>query len=276
MSKADNRAEWPVWEQRMHEIVFEADTPKGKLFDIVLLIAIMLSICAVMAETVPELNERYHWQLVALEWTFTIIFTIEYILRIVIVRKPWGYIRSFYGIIDLLSILPTYLAFFLVGAQTLMVLRILRLFRIFRLFKLGRYVSGGMQIAKALKSSREKIVVFIFVVLIIASITGTLMYLIEGASNGFDSIPRGIYWAIVTMTTLGYGDITPSTTLGQVFTVILVLVGYGIIAVPTGIVAGGYTNVRKTKLNTQVCPSCSKEGHEEGAVYCFRCGSELD
>jgi len=276
MSKADNRADWPVWEQRMHEIVFEADTPKGKLFDIVLLIAIMLSICAVMAETVPELNERYHWQLVALEWSFTVIFTIEYILRIVIVRKPWGYIRSFYGIIDLLSILPTYLAFFLVGAQTLMVLRILRLFRIFRLFKLGRYVSGGMQIAKALKSSREKIVVFIFVILIIASITGTLMYLIEGPSHGFDSIPRGIYWAIVTMTTLGYGDITPGTTMGQLFTVILVLVGYGIIAVPTGIVAGEYTNVKKTRLNTQSCPSCSKEGHEEGAVYCFRCGSELD
>lgn len=260
---------------RLHEIIFESDTPAGKAFDVALLWAIILSVFAVVLESVTSIGLTYGSALRMLEWMFTILFTVEYVLRLACVKKPLQYALSFFGIVDLLAILPTYLSLFFAGAQTLLVIRALRLLRVFRVFKLGRYVGEAKVLITALRASRAKIIVFLGAVLTIVLIVGTLMYLIEGEANGFTSIPRSVYWAIVTMTTVGYGDITPQTVLGQFLAAALMIVGYGIIAVPTGIVTIEIAEASRRALNPHVCRSCSAEGHDTDAVHCKYCGAKL-
>ncbi len=261
--------------QQIHEIIFEAETRKGKLFDVVLLVVILLSILLVLLESVPSINEKHQTLLKVLEWLITIVFSVEYVVRIRVVKKPLKYIFSFYGIIDLLSVLPTYLSLIIVGSQSLAVIRAIRLLRVFRIFKLNRYISAGQSLGRALWVSREKIFVFLFFILNIVVIVGTLMYLIEGPEHGFNSIPQSIYWAIVTMTTVGYGDISPMTALGQFLASIVMIVGYAIIAVPTGMVTAGI--IRKSnRTNTQVCESCMHGDHEDDAAFCKKCGQKLD
>lgn len=262
----------------LHEVIFEADTPKGKLFDVVLLIMIVLSVIAVCVETVPTISESSKSFLSILEWMFTAFFTVEYILRLYTVYKPWKYATSFYGIIDLLAILPAYLGLIAAGTHSLMVIRAIRLLRVFRIFKMASFLSQGNVIIKSLRSSLAKITVFLYFVILIVCIFGAIMYLVEGGSNpSFDSIPRSIYWSIVTLTTVGYGDIAPSTALGQFLSSILMIVGYAVIAVPTGIVSSEIIKNSSTpdNLNTQSCRYCSKEGHDDDADYCKYCGEHL-
>ncbi len=261
--------------QKLYEIIFEADTPTGKLFDVVLLFVILLSVALVMLESVPFIRQDYRTHLHILEWIITGIFTVEYFLRILIVRKPFQYIFSFYGIIDFLSVIPTYIGLFLVGSHSLVVIRILRMLRIFRILKLSRYTQAGRSLVRALWASREKISVFIFFVIVLVIVIGTVMYLIEGEANGFTSIPRGIYWAIVTLTTVGYGDISPQTSLGQFMASIVMIMGYAIIAVPTGIVTAEIINPSR-RDNTQVCPQCLWHHHDDDAVYCKKCGAKIN
>jgi len=269
----------PDWKVKMHEVIFEADTPSGKFFDVVLLWAIVLSVVAVMFETVDSVATRHRELLVIAEWIFTILFSVEYILRLLSVGKPMKYVTSFMGIVDLLSVIPTYLSLIVAGPQYLLVIRTIRLIRVFRILKLTRYVSEAQVLAQALRSSFAKITIFISGVVILVLIMGTLMYLIEGPEHGFTSIPTSMYWTIVTITTVGYGDIAPVTTLGQTLASIIMLLGYGIIAVPTGIVTGELVRNSKTKeaadFNTQACPQCSKEGHDANAKHCKYCGSVL-
>lgn len=263
--------------RRIHEIIFEADTPAGKAFDVGLFIAIILSLIAVMLETVPGYREEHGELIRIVEWIFTILFTIEYLLRIYSVTKPWHYVKSFYGVIDLLSILPTYIGLFFAGSQALMVIRGVRLLRVFRVLKLSRYLFEAQMLGKALQASRRKITVFLLAVVTIVMIAGAVMYVVEGGENGFDSIPKSIYWAIVTLTTVGYGDISPGTTLGQFIASFIMILGYGILAVPTGIVTSEMTRMDKTDNHTNnSCPQCGAEGHRDGAGYCFSCGGKLD
>lgn len=261
--------------EKLHEVIFEADTRAGKLFDEILIILILLSVLVVMLDSTKTVTEQYGNLLHLIEWIFTVLFTIEYILRIYSINKPLKYILSFYGIIDFLSIAPTYVSFFFPGTRYLSVIRILRVLRIFRVLKFVRYISEAKTLAKALKSSRRKITIFVFVVLTLVVILGSLMYLIEGEENGFTSIPRSIYWAIVTLTTVGYGDISPQTSLGQALAALIMILGYGIIAVPTGIVTAELTQTETKTVSTQVCKECSKEGHDADAKYCKYCGAEL-
>ena len=264
--------------ERLHEIIFEADTPLGKQFDVMLLILILASVIAVMFETVPSFSERFGMLLYSLEWIFTIFFTIEYAMRIYVVRRPSKYIFSFFGIVDLLSIIPTYISIFVAGTQSLLIIRALRLLRVFRIFKLVNFTRQGHVILIALKHSRAKIGIFLFFVFILVSIFGSVMYLIEGDSNpGFDSIPRSVYWAIVTLTTVGYGDISPATPIGQFIASMVMIVGYATIAVPTGIVTGEVIKSSQdlAKESTQTCQFCSKEGHDYDAIYCKFCGEAL-
>ena len=262
---------------KLYDIIFEADTPGGKHFDLGLMVIILLSILFVMLESVPTINDKYVHPLHIAEWIITGIFTIEYLLRIWIVKHPIKYIFSFYGIIDLLSILPTYIGLFLPGGQSLMVIRALRLLRVFRILKISRYIHEGQSIARALSASRAKISVFLFAVLMIVTIVGTIMYLIEGEAHGFTSIPRSIYWAIVTITTVGYGDIAPQTALGQMIASFTMIMGYAIIAVPTGIVTAEFSRAkRRSKLSTQCCPECLEEGHDSDAEFCKFCGTKLN
>ncbi len=262
--------------ENLFEIIFEADTPAGKLFDITLLIVILLSIIAVIGESIPALRENHGRTFLILEWTFTLIFTVEYILRIFTARKRLHYVVSFFGIIDLLAIMPAFLGIFIIGARSLLVIRAIRLLRIFRVFKISRYLSAGDILVRALRSSREKIGVFLFTVLMVILLVGTLMYLIEGEKHGFTSIPKSIYWAIVTLTTVGYGDITPQTAIGQFLSGILMIIGYAIIAVPTGIISVEIARSEMRKPSTQVCPGCMSEGHDAGAIYCKFCGTRLN
>ena len=249
----------------------------GKLFDVVLLVLIVFSIILVMLESVKEIDKVYHDVLYYGEWIITIFFTIEYFARIITVKKPSKYIFSFYGIIDFLSTIPLYLSFFIVGSQTLLTVRALRLLRVFRILKVTRYVGESNKLMKALKSSRVKITIFLFAVVVIAIIAGTVMYLIEGEESGFVNIPIGVYWSIVTLTTVGYGDIHPITPLGQFIASVLMILGYGIIAVPTGIVTSEYTkDAAKVNLNTQVCFNCHEVQHTDNAKFCFNCGHELN
>lgn len=259
----------------LFEIIFEADTKAGKLFDITLLIAIVLSIITVMFESVPFLRKSHLAFFVSLEWIFTLIFCVEYVLRIYAARRRWKYIVSFFGIIDLLAILPAFLGIFIVGARSFMIIRAFRLLRIFRVLKITRYLKAGEVLRSALISSREKISVFLFTVVMVVILVGTLMYLIEGEAHGFTSIPKSIYWAIVTLTTVGYGDITPQTAIGQFLSAILMITGYAIIAVPTGIISVELARSESRKPTTQVCPECLKEGHTEDATYCKFCGAKL-
>ena len=265
--------------EKIHEIIFEADTPWGKFFDIALLIIISLSVLVVMLESVDYLNDEYRSLFLVLEWTFTIIFTIEYILRLYSIYRPIKYATSFFGIIDLLAILPTYLSLFIGGTQALVVIRALRLLRVFRIFKLGHYLDEGTVIVNALFASRNKIFVFLFAVNLLVIIIGSIMYLIEGGANpDFSSIPRSVYWAIVTLTTVGYGDITPVTEVGQFLSAVVMILGYAIIAVPTGIVSAEMVNSgsRPSKTNTQACRYCGMEGHDDDAIHCKYCGEILN
>ena len=261
--------------KRLHEVIFEADTPTGRTFDIILLIAIALSVIIVMLDSVESLNAKYGQFFYAVEWALTILFTIEYILRIYTTKKPSTYIFSFYGIIDFLAIIPTYLSIFLVGTQYLIIIRILRLLRVFRVLKLVRYVGAGDTLKLAIQNSRGKIIVFVEVVLVLVVVVGSLMYIIEGPENGFTSIPKSIYWAIVTITTVGYGDVAPNTVMGQTLASILMITGYAIIAVPTGIVTSEIHRAKNKKISTEVCPSCGSEGHEADAAFCKYCGSKM-
>jgi voltage-gated potassium channel len=261
--------------QKLHEVIFEADTPLGKAFDIFLIWAILASVVVVMLESVSSFDQKYGRLFNALEWIFTIFFTLEYFARIYSLKKPIYYITSFYGIVDLCSFLPTYLSLLLVGTQALMVFRILRLLRIFRVLKLVRFLSEANHLFEALKESLPKITVFLVGVLCINLIIGTMMYIIEGGVNGFDSIPRSIYWSIVTMTTVGYGDIAPQTIVGQTLASFIMILGYGIIAVPTGIVTSKMHIIKEQKVSTQSCPSCGREGHASDAKFCKFCGEKL-
>lgn len=263
--------------ERLHEIIYEADTYEGKLFDVILFVAIIASILFVMLESVESFDAKYHDILNAGEWVITILFSIEYILRIISIKKPTKYIFSFFGIIDLLSTIPKYLSFFIVGSQSLIALRALRLLRVFRILKLARYIGASNRLMLALKASRAKIAVFLFFVLIVCVILGTVMYMVEGAENGFTNIPKSIYWAIVTLTTVGFGDIAPATPLGQLIASVIMILGYSIIAIPTGIVSSEMTrSSKKLDTNTQSCPNCLKNNHKEKATFCYNCGSILN
>ncbi len=263
------------WKNRLHEIIYEADTPGGKLFDVVLLFMILSSIVLVMLESVSYLNDQYHTIFNILEWGITILFSVEYLLRIISIQNPKKYIFSFFGIIDLLSTIPKYLSLFFVGTHALVALRALRLLRVFRILKLARFVGESNQLVKALSASRAKISVFLFAVVIVSIILGTIMYLIEGPQYGFTSIPRSVYWCIVTLTTVGYGDISPQTPLGQLIASVVMILGYGIIAVPTGIVSAEYAQQNKVALNTQSCVHCNETTHEDHAKFCHNCGTSL-
>ncbi|MCL7754193.1 ion transporter [Polaribacter sp. Z022] len=265
------------WKHRLHEIIYEADTKAGKLFDVVLLIAILASILLVMLESVESFDKKYHDFLNISEWVITILFSIEYFIRIISIKKPLKYIFSFYGVIDFLSTIPKYLSLFFIGSHHLAALRALRLLRVFRILKLARYIGESNNLMKALKASKAKIAVFLFFVLILCIILGTVMYMIEGEENGFTSIPRSVYWAIVTLTTVGYGDIAPNTPLGQLIASIIMILGYGIIAIPTGIVTSEMTktNLNSVDTNTQSCKSCSAENHKDASQFCYNCGNKL-
>ena len=261
---------------RLHEIIFEADTPEGRLFDLLLLAAIVASVTVVVLESVASVRARVGPTLRALEWGFTILFTIEYLLRLVSVGRPLRYARSVYGVIDLIAILPTYLSLILPGAHNLLVVRLLRLLRVFRVFKLAEYLQESRTLVQALRASSRKIFVFLLTVVTIVVVVGTLMYVIEGEAHGFTSIPISIYWAIVTLTTVGYGDLSPRTPFGQILASIVMIIGYGIIAVPTGIVSVELAQaVRQQKTTRQSCPSCGAEGHDPDARYCKYCGASL-
>lgn len=274
------------WRENLYEVIFEADTPAGKLFDVALLIAILTSVLVIMLESVETIEAQYSKPFSYAEWFFTILFTVEYGARILCARRPLRYIFSFYGLVDLLSILPTYLiALDTDGMKSeelhqLGVIRALRLLRAFRIFKLGHMLSGAAELRTAIWATRSKITVFLATVVIAVVIEGAALHLIEGPQNpGFSSIPQSMYWAIVTMTTVGYGDVTPITPLGKCLAAAIMVLGYSLIIVPTGIVtaelahAGG--NFGGTRITTQVCPECMKEGHEADATFCKFCGSRL-
>lgn len=265
------------WREKIHEVIFEADTPSGKFFDVALIISIFASVIAIMLDSVESIAKEYKTELFIAEWGFTVLFTIEYILRLVSVRRPWTYAKSFYGIVDILSIIPTYLTLFLVDAKYFLVIRILRVLRIFRIFKLASHLGEANLMMDALKNSREKISVFLYAVLLMVVIFGSLMYVIEGSEHGFNSIPQSVYWAIVTLTTVGYGDIAPQTPAGQFLASTIMIMGYGIIAVPTGIYSAELTRaaLKEKEVTNNACSSCAFEGHDEDAEYCKRCGVKL-
>lgn len=263
--------------KRLHEIIYEADTPIGKLFDVILLILIIVSIVAVMLESVASIKYLYGDELAVIEWIITIFFTLEYIGRVIAVKRPLKYIFSFYGIIDLLATLPGYIDLLFPGLHFLLSIRAIRLLRVFRILKLGHFVGASNQLVLALKKSRLKIAVFLFSVIVLCIILGTIMYMIEGPESGFTSIPMSIYWTIVTLTTVGFGDITPITPLGQFVSMLIMILGYGIIAVPTGLVTAEFMSRDKNiHENTQVCPNCSAENHRDDAEYCYHCGHSLE
>lgn len=262
--------------KKLGNIIFESDTPAGKAFDVILLIVILLSVIVVLLDSVAAYHEKFGDYLYFLEWAFTIIFTIEYFLRIYAAYKPIKYIVSFYGIIDLLAILPSYVSMLLAGSQYMIVVRILRLLRVFRVLKLARFVGAADTLHTALRNSRAKIIVFLEVVLTIVVIVGSMIYLIEGPENGFNSIPKSIYWAIVTLTTVGYGDIAPNTPIGQILASLLMITGYAIIAVPTGIITTEMSKiVTKKETSDKTCTNCHSTVHDTDAVYCKKCGSKL-
>ncbi|KKG16764.1 ion transporter [Methanosarcina sp. 2.H.T.1A.6] len=269
-----NRPADSNWRNTLYTIIFEADTPAGKIFDEVLILTILLSIIVVMLDSVSNLAALYGGLFYSLEWIFTILFTVEYLLRLICVGRPLKYATSFFGIIDLMAILPTYLSLLLPGGRYLVVIRGLRLLRVFRVLKLVQYLGEAEFLIRALRASRRKIILFQFTVLTLVVILGSLMYVIEGAESGFTSIPRSIYWAIITLTTVGYGDIVPETNLGQALASFIMIIGYSIIAVPTGIVTSEMTYASRN-LKGKVCQNCSFEGHDSDAKFCKRCGAEL-
>ena len=265
--------------EKLFIIIFHHDTPAGRRFDVILLVAILLSVIIVMLESVKSLYARYHNLFYTIEWILTIFFTIEYALRLWITRRPMKYATSTWGIIDLLAIIPTYLSIVIVGSQNLIIIRALRLLRAFRIFRLAGYMKQGQNIVTALKASRLKIEIFIYFVSVLVVIIGCIMYLVEGGSNPeFDSIPRSVYWAIVTLTTVGYGDISPDTNIGQFLAAIVMILGYAIIAVPTGIVSAEFIRADSSSpgiKNVDDCDSCSWEDHDKNALYCKFCGDQI-
>jgi voltage-gated potassium channel len=264
------------WRKKLYRIIFEADTPAGKAFDIALLWAIILSVTVVFLESIQSLKLQFGNIFYILEWCFTILFTIEYVLRLICVNRSIRYARSFFGIVDLLAILPTYISLLIAGSQYLLVIRILRLLRVFRIFKLTHFIKQADVLKRALAASRLKITVFLFAVLSIVVIIGALMYVIEGPEHGFINIPTSIYWTIVTLTTVGYGDISPQTPVGQFLASIVMLTGYAIIAVPTGIVSVEIAEATRRSAQLRVCPNCLREGHDIDAIHCKYCGHELN
>ncbi len=268
-------AEKPTFRERLREIIFEADTPKGRNFDIAILWLIGISVILVMLESVEGINEKYGHVFTVLEWIITILFSIEYILRIWTAKNPWKYITSFYGIIDLISTLPMYLSLF-VGSnyKFLIVLRVLRLLRVFKVLNMQEFNTASRSLTRALEKSKDRIIVFVMTVLFISLIQGSIMYIVEGPENGFTSIPRGIYWSIVTLTTVGYGDIAPQTSLGRFIATTTMIIGYGILAV--GLVTDNSSSPEDKRTNTQVCHNCLKEDHRDGAEYCYNCGHSLE
>jgi voltage-gated potassium channel len=260
----------------MHEVIFEADTPAGKAFDVALLVLIVLSVIVVMLESVGSIGTQHRTLLTVAEWTITLLFTAEYVARLICVARPGRYATSFFGLVDLLAVLPTYLSVFIPGAHSALVIRALRLIRIFRVFKLSRYLTEARTLLIALRETRVRITVFLVVVLTLLLILGSAMYLIEGGPDTqFDSIPRGVYWAIVTMTTVGYGDIAPQTVLGQTLAAAVMILGYAIIIVPIGVFSAEIVVARQREVSTQACPSCAAEGHDVDAEYCKYCGAKL-
>ncbi|MES9967561.1 MAG: ion transporter [Sedimenticola sp.] len=261
--------------RRAHEVIFEADTPSGKLFDALLLVTILIAIAAVMLESVEAYRIEYGTLLTAVEWVVTLLFTVEYALRLWSVRRPLHYAKSFFGIVDLLAILPTYLSLIFAGSQSLMVIRSIRLLRVFRVFKLARYLGEVISLMHALRATRHKITVFLSMVLALALILGTLMYVVEGEAGGFTSIPAGVYWAIVTLTTVGYGDLAPLTLPGQIIASIGMLLGYSMIIIPIGIFAVEVVKRHGKEPTSHACPNCMREGHDSDAIHCKFCGSPL-
>lgn len=264
------------WRQRLYVIIFEADTPAGKSFDVGLILAIVASVIVVMLESVASIREQYGEALYVAEWGFTILFTLEYLARLSCTRRPWRYARSFFGVVDLLAILPTYLMALFPAAHYLMVIRVLRLLRAFRVLKLAAYVRESDLLMRSLSASRRKITVFLFAIFAMTLILGSLMYLIEGEEHGFDSIPRGVYWAIVTLTTVGYGDISPETPFGQFIAALVMVMGYGVIAVPTGIVSAEMAVAATARRRALACHACGTADHPTGARFCHGCGQELE
>lgn len=261
--------------QKLHEIIFGTDTPAGKHFDVCLIVVILLSVGALLLDSVASIHTNWHLWLYAVEWIFTILFTVEYALRIYISPKPWRYIRSFFGVIDLLSVIPSYLGLIFAGANYLLIVRLVRVLRVFRVLKLVRYWSEANVLLRAMRMARRKILVFFVAVLILSTVFGAIMYVVEGPQNGFSSIPKSIYWTIVTITTVGYGDITPHTVLGQIVASIAMLTGYSIIAVPTGILTAELSQEMAREKLIIKCDSCERVGHETDASYCKHCGSKI-
>lgn len=262
------------WRSRLYEIIFEAETPAGKWFDVILIASIVLSVIVVMFDSMHSVRAIYGNTLYAFEWFFTILFTVEYLFRLYCVKRPGLYAKSFFGIIDLMSIAPTYLSILFPGSEYLLVIRVIRILRVFRILKLVKFISEASVLLHALRASRHKIIVFLFAVMTLVIVFGSLMYLIEGEENGFTSIPRSVYWAIVTMTTVGYGDISPKTNIGQMLAAIIMIMGYSIIAVPTGIVTTELAHAVRQKVSC-ACSACSSEGHSQDAVFCKDCGERL-
>ncbi|MEZ5334239.1 MAG: ion transporter [Methanolobus sp.] len=276
---SDNRPDTNNWRGKLYDIIFESDTPFGKNFDLLLIISILLSIFAVMLDSVSSIRTAHGTLLYNIEWFFTILFTIEYTLRMICVKSRIRYATSLFGIVDLLAIIPTYLSLFLPGSQFLLVIRILRVLRIFRILKLVKYMNEAELLTGALKASRRKITVFLFTVLALVVILGSLMYLIEGEENGFTSIPFSIFWAIVTLTTVGYGDLVPKTPLGIALASVVMIIGYSIIAVPTGIVTAEISfasmEERDRKRIKVVCGNCGNQDNDKDAIFCKHCGTKL-
>ncbi|MCA8917482.1 MAG: ion transporter [Planctomycetes bacterium] len=266
------------WRERLHEVIFEADTPAGKAFDVVLLVLILGSILAVMLESVPEIASDANWRfwLRVVEWTLTGLFAIEYALRLICVRKPWRYARSFYGVVDLLAILPAPVSLLFPGTQSFAVIRAIRLLRAFRIFKLAHFLTEANQLRRALVAAWPKIAVFLMTVLVLVVIVGSAMYVIEGPEAGFTSIPLSMYWAVVTITTVGYGDIAPQTPFGKAIAALMMICGYALIVVPTGVLSAELAkSPKKQPVSTQACPSCGAEGHDSDARFCRSCGEQL-
>jgi voltage-gated potassium channel len=272
------KSKFDAFRQKTNIVIYGTNTASGRLFDLVLLGVILLSVIIVMLETVKGFDIKYHHELIILEWVITVFFTLEYILRIISIQKPWKYIFSFYGIIDLIATIPMYFSLFFVGTSVLTVVRALRLLRLFKILKHPQFSSQSTHLKEALIASKGKILIFIYFMLISSIIIGSVMYVVEGKEGGFTSIPISIYWTIVTLTTVGYGDISPITPLGQAIASVVMIMGYGIIAVPTGIVSAEFANSNRKKPRSErinPCNVCGTEGHEFNAKYCFHCGAEL-
>ncbi|MFZ2171705.1 MAG: ion transporter [Methylococcaceae bacterium] len=262
----------------LYQVIYQAHTPAGRRFDIALIILILASVLTIILDSVAEISQQYREQLSTAEWIFTILFTIEYILRIFCIHRPFKYIASFYGLIDLLAIVPSYISLLIPGSHYLQVIRILRVLRIFRVLKLVRYINQSNLLLNALMASRLKIAIFLFTISTLLVVFGSAMYLVEGPENGFTNIPVSIYWAVVTLTTVGFGDITPKTDLGRAISAVVMIIGYAIIAVPTGIITTELSQEMKRQhklLNRRICPKCRKPDHDMDANYCRICGTEL-